>query len=197
MEVKVKIGGMDATITVATAQEAAELLRSIASLAPPSPEPIRSPDKAAAESEGNGYDESRQMVHYSTSAADNRTELQRMEDGLRTLKGSKAAKVLMYLAQSTEFTPIGKIREMLGVSPESNVGPMFANISKAVRSQGLRSAQVLKRHVERPAQKGGQFLYFFRLTASGRKVVNSFKDFDKKPEIPKRSDDEMDEPENL
>ncbi len=98
MEVKVRIGGIDATITVANAQEAAELLRSIASPSNSAPEPTRVPNSAAGDSRESVADESRQMVPYLPSAADNRTELQRIEDGLRTLKGSKAAKVLMCLA---------------------------------------------------------------------------------------------------
>ncbi len=184
MEVRVNIGGIDATITVASAQEAAELLRSIAlgaesrpAAAPRVSEPI-----AAIESPDSN--------HHDIGGVDGRSEQKRLQDAFKMLKGSMAARILITLAEADGATSIAVLKAKLGLLPDANLGPMFSNISKAVKGQGLDNSNVLKRDKARPAKKGGHPNYWFSLTPVAREVVKSYKDFGKAIKGPEDVTDE-------
>ena len=92
MDVKVNIGGMEATISVANAQEAAELLRSISNL------PVSTQQTGTS----SGTSPVNPKVADDSSSVNNTTSteninVRHMCDALQPLAGSTGAKTLMIL----------------------------------------------------------------------------------------------------
>jgi len=178
MEVKVQLGGVEATIVVANAQEAADVLRSIAGLTTlADSKSSRATEISVANEDG---------VKITTQGLDARTFKDRLNDALKLLKGSLAANVLLVLSKNDEFTHDEDIRASVGLREDQNLGPLFANISKAVKGQGLDNSEVIKRYSIRPSKGETKFNYYFALTPAAQVVIRAFKDLGEPVKAPPR-----------
>lgn len=149
MEIKIRTNSMQAVVTVANVTEAAELLNALGAAFPATP---------AVE-------------------VDNRTDEMRINQALSILKRSKAAEVLSVLAEDDGYVGTDEIRRRMGVPENANIGPMFSNIAMALSSVGLEKSKVFRRHVDKPKEKGGQWLHWYKLTPMAREAVWAFPGF--------------------
>lgn len=106
--------------------------------------------------------------------ADNRTDEMRLTAVLQRMRNSQSAQLLRVLAGSTDWMSTDEIRSGLGLPAGANIGPLFSNVTHALKGSGLRKSQVLRRFVRKPNETGGQWLYWFKLTRMARSVVDGF-----------------------
>ena len=161
MELKVKIGNVDATFICATAQEAADLMRLIA-----------------------GSSRQPETVNEAVDGEDGRSDATRLNDALNTLKGTTAAKLLIALADADDFQNYSMLRKTLGLGEKTNLGPIIANISKALKPERISKSFVLLRRVTRPVLgRNTSSTMWFKLTPIARAAVKAFPDFAEKPPL--------------
>lgn len=178
MDVKVNIGGMEATISVANAQEAAELLRSISNL----------PGSTQHTAVNSGTSTMNPKVTDTSPSANDTTSTENITvrnlcEALRPLAGSTGAKTLMILLHSSSTpTPDAEIKDALGIGPDGNLGPVFSSISKAFQRAGIAYESMIERHTRKG--KKGKVHYWFGLTPTAKKALSAMPDFDKEIALP-------------
>ena len=122
MDVKVNVRGVEATVTVESAAQVAELLREIAQDYGSPAEKIQPEDDDVEDTDED----------YSESV--NEEELEDLVAALRPMCGSTAARAMVALSQTTESLMSDvQLRHMLEIDPEANLGPVFAAISRGVK----------------------------------------------------------------
>lgn len=185
MDVKVRIGGVEATVTVKDATEAAALLASIASNAPqsqpaaPSANPAHSPPRVPEQGERSG--ELQASKEPERIAVDETA----LRDALTSLTGTEAAKVLATIARHPHWCSDTELREIMHQQYGwvGKLGPIMSNVTKACKRGEIPLEHVLRR-MQKRAGKGGKIAYYYKLTEPASRVVRSIPKFDQEPEFP-------------
>lgn len=181
MDVRVTIGGIEATITVANAGEAAALLQSLsADKQPAAPLPPPTPPPAASHlSDGPGS--TMPLRDYSDDAVEAFTESS-IRGVLDRLHGSNAAKILKAVAESPNGLMDSQIRAKCSFASDVNFGPIMSHLSKACKRESLPVHAILD--VKKRRLAGKRMQYHYRATKQAAAMIRAIPDFDKQPEFP-------------
>lgn len=175
MEVKVKVDGVEATVTVKDAAEAVSLLRSIASAA----------------ANGQSVPEQRSRgVRFTDddlpSVPEPRADDRKVREALSHLAGSEAAKMLKVISEFPSGCHDTKLRERMQErydwDDDTSLGPIMSNVSKACKRAGISTEEVLTRMKKRLGK--GKIAYFYRVTEPAVSFIQANPQFDQTHQFP-------------
>lgn len=179
MDVKVTIGGIEATITVANAAEAVALLQSLsvdkqtaaapcATTSQPAPSLAKTPP-------------SPRHGEHSPNVSEKVSEAS-LQAVLLRLQGSSAAKIIKAVAESPNGLVDSQVRVKCPFIKDANLGPLMSHISKACRRESVPMDALLEVKKRRVSSKVMQ--YYYKVPPQAAAMIRSIPDFDKQPEFP-------------
>jgi len=167
MDVKVTVGGIEAVVTVADAHEAARLLSSLSNLSSAVP--------VANTSSTPGLP----VRADTTIQTAEKVDMLNLENMLKDLRGTRAARLLSKLAEAPSGLRDDEIRVILGLDADANFGPTISTISKACVRHGIPKEHVFHSAQRRRPDK--KIEYLFKISEHAATIISEIPDYGKQP----------------
>jgi len=172
MDIKLTIGGIEATVTVKDAQEAFAFLSQFSNgnaprLVTPAPAPVVAQE---AVEQVNDEPEADGAVEHADPAS--------IRNALLRIRGTYAAKLLEAISRHPEGVIDVRLKAELAEAEDRNWGPIIAQISKACKRFEVPMEAVLRRRVgRRGAGPDRKQVYHYRVTDEARDIMRAIQNF--------------------